>query len=86
MRIAFLTVAAAFGLSACVDTQEPLNTGFGDAYHHNIAAQVIDPSPANAGSGATDLDGERAHIAIERYRSSTTIAPEDTTTTSDVLE
>ena len=84
MRIALLTVVAAFGLSACTNTQEPMNVGFGDAYHHNSAVHVINPTPANAGSGAPDLDGERGQIAIDRYRSSTTIAPEETTTTSDV--
>lgn len=85
MRIAFLTVAAAFGLAACADTQAPLNPGFGDSYHHNMAVHVIDPNPANAGSGAADLNGERARVAIDRYRSSTTIVPEDLTT-SDVSE
>jgi type IV pilus biogenesis protein CpaD/CtpE len=85
MRTALLTVAAALGLVACSDTQAPLNAGFGDAYYHNIAVQVIDPAPANAGSGPTDLEGERARIAIDRYRSSTTIVPEDTAT-SDVGE
>ena len=85
MRIALLTVAAALGLVACTDTQAPLNAGFGDAYYHNIAVQVIDPTPANAGSGAPDLEGERARVAIDRYRSSTTIVPEGTATT-DVLQ
>ena len=85
MRIAFLSVAVALGLTACADTQAPLNAGFGDAYYHNIAVQVIDPVPANAGSGAPDLEGQRARIAIDRYRSSTTLVPEETTT-SDVGE
>ncbi len=85
MRIAFLTVVAAFGLTACADTQAPLNTGFGDAYYHNMAVQVIDPTPANAGAGASDLDGERARVAIDRYRSSATLVPEELTT-SDVSE
>ncbi|HSD34298.1 MAG TPA: hypothetical protein VLE26_02680 [Alphaproteobacteria bacterium] len=83
MRTALLTVAAVFGLAACANTQEPLNANFGDAYYHNIAVQVIDPKPANAGSGPSDLEGERARVAIDRYRSSTTIVPEDTAT-SDV--
>ena len=85
MRIALLTVATALGLVACTDTQAPINATFGDAYYHNIAVQVIDPTPANAGSGAPDLEGERARVAIDRYRSSTTIVPEGTATT-DVLQ
>jgi type IV pilus biogenesis protein CpaD/CtpE len=79
-----LIVAAVMTLVGCADTRAPLNAGFGDAYHHNIAVHVIDPNPANAGSGAPDLEGERARVAIDRYRSTTTIAPV-TTTTSDVL-
>jgi type IV pilus biogenesis protein CpaD/CtpE len=83
MRTAIMTVAAFLGLTACADTQAPLNAGFGDAYHHNMAVQVIDPNPANAGSGAPDLEGERARIAIDRYRGAATLIPEETTT-SDV--
>ena len=53
MRIALLTVVAAFGLSACTNTQEPMNVGFGDAYHHNIAVQVIDFPPQSQSSWHT---------------------------------
>ena len=85
MRNVFLMATAALALVACTNKtpQMDLNTGFGDAYYHNIAVQVIDPKPANAGSGPSDLEGERARVAIDRYRSSTTIVPEDTAT-SDV--
>jgi type IV pilus biogenesis protein CpaD/CtpE len=83
MRTAIFLMAGFFGLAACADTQAPMNTGFGDAYHHNMAVQVIDPNPANAGSGAPALEGERARVAIDRYRGATTLKPV-TTTTSDV--
>jgi hypothetical protein len=84
MRNVFLTLAGALALVACTNKapEMDLNTGFGDAYYHNIAVQVIDPHPANAGSGAPDLEGQRARIAIERYDTTTTIAPVQTTTSS----
>jgi type IV pilus biogenesis protein CpaD/CtpE len=84
MRKILLTIAATFSLAACTNKapQMDLNTGFGDAYYHNIAAQVVNPNPANAGSGAPDVDGQRARIAIDRYNTTTTIAPVTTTTTS----
>ena len=81
MRIAIFTTAVLLGLAACADTRAPLNQGFGDAYYHNMAVQVIDPAPANAGSGAPALEGDRARIAIDRYRGAATIEPETTTTT-----
>lgn len=83
MRIAIFTVAVLLALAACADTQGPMNPGFGDAYQHNMAVHVIDPTPANAGSGAPELEGERARIAIDRYRGAATIAPETTTTAAE---
>ena len=83
MRIAIFAVAAFVALTACADTQSPLNPGFGDAYQHNMAVQVIDPNPANAGSGAPDLEGERARVAIDRYRGAATLAPITTTTSEE---
>jgi type IV pilus biogenesis protein CpaD/CtpE len=85
MRITVLIVAGVVTVAGCADTQAPLNAGFGDAYDRNIAVQVIDPTPTNAGSGAPDFEGERARIAIDRYRGATTLVPE-TTTTSEVSE
>jgi hypothetical protein len=84
MRNVFLMATAALALVACTNKtpQMDLNTGFGDAYYHNIAAQVINPNPANAGSGAPDLEGQRARIAIDRYDTTTTVAPVTTTTSS----
>jgi type IV pilus biogenesis protein CpaD/CtpE len=84
MRNILLTIAAALSLVACTNKspQMDLNTGFGDAYYHNIAVQVINPTPANAGSGAPDLEAQRARIAIERYHTTTTLVPVATTTTS----
>ena len=84
MRIVFLTVVATLGLGACTNTlpQTDLNPGFGDSYYQNIAVQTIDPTPANAGSGAPDLEGQRAAIAIDRYHTTTTVVPVATTTSS----
>jgi type IV pilus biogenesis protein CpaD/CtpE len=84
MRNILLTIAVTLSLVACTNKapQMELSTGFGDAYYHNIAAQVINPNPANAGSGAPDLEGQRGRIAIERYHTTTTVAPVTTTTSS----
>ena len=78
LSLAGLCLVAATG--ACGNTQEPINAGFGDAYYHNISVHVIDPAPANAGSGAPALDGERGRLAIDRYRSTTTVRPVTVTT------
>lgn len=86
VRNATLALIAVVGLSACAEPNEPLNTGFGDAYHHNIAVQVINPEPENAGSGAPTLDGNRAAIAIERYKSGKTLEPVEVTTSSVSVE
>ena len=82
VRNATITLIVAMGLSACVESNEPLQSGFGDAYHHNIAVQVINPEPENAGSGAPNLDGERAGLAIERYKAGNIIEPVQVDTSS----
>jgi len=80
VRNAIVVLIAAVAISACAQTNEPLNTGFGDSYYHNIALQVINPQPENAGSGAPNMDGERAGIAIERYKGAKTLEPVVVTT------
>lgn len=82
IRNASLVLIAAVGLSACVEANEPLQSGFGDAYHHNISVQVINPQPENAGSGAPSLDGDRAGLAMERYKAGNVIVPVEVTTSS----
>ena len=77
-------VAALPLLSACeTEPKATLAPNFGNAVTHNMAVQVIDPNPANAGSGAPDLEGERARVAIDRYRGAATLAPVTTTTSEE---
>jgi len=80
VRKILVMLGLGLGLAGCPNTQEPINTGFGDAYYHNIALQVVNPQPANAGSGPTNLDGDRAHVAIERYKANKSIQPISPTT------
>ena len=84
MRHLMLSVAAlclVIAAGGCTSTQEPINDSFGEAYYHNMAVHVIDPNPANAGSGAPELEGERARVAIDRYRATRTVKPVTVTTT-----
>ena len=50
----------------------------------NAAVMIIDPQPASAANVNIDLDGRRAGIAIERYRTGTVIPPTEQRTT-DIL-
>ena len=56
--------------------------GYGNSVRQNSAVMIVDPQPASATNTMIDMDGRRSLIAIERYRSDTTIVPEtlDTTT------
>jgi hypothetical protein len=56
--------------------------GYGNAVRHNNSVMIIDPQPATAANTAIDLDGRRAGLAIERYRTGTVIPPEEMRTTS----
>src|SRR5262245_26587044 len=58
--------------------------GYGNAVSQNNAVMIIDPAPASAANTEVDLDGRRAGLAIERYRSGKIIPPVQMRT-SDVL-
>jgi hypothetical protein len=58
--------------------------GYGDAIRHNAAVAIIDPQPASAANTIIDMDGRRAFVAIERYRTDTVIQPVELRT-SEVL-
>jgi hypothetical protein len=47
----------------------------GDAAAANIAAQTIDPWPPSSRRNQINQEGKRAHIAIKRYESNTSIPP-----------
>jgi hypothetical protein len=78
------TLLAACGPSVYRDSATPI-PGYGNAVKENAAVMIIDPQPAAAAKVNLDLDGRRAGIAIERYRTGTVIPPEEQRTTTDVL-
>ena len=54
---------------------DKVTRGAGDAAAANIAAQTIDPWPPSSQRSQINQDGKRAHIAIKRYESNTSIPP-----------
>jgi hypothetical protein len=78
------TLLAACGPSVYRDSATPI-PGYGNAVKQNAAVMIIDPQPAAAANVNLDLDGRRAGIAIERYRTGTVIPPVEQRTT-DVLD
>lgn len=87
MRLAIGLVSATL-LAGCGPTVYRDSTtaipGYGNAVKQNAAVQIIDPQPVSAANVNIDLDGRRAGIAIERYRTGTVIPPEELRTT-DIL-
>ena len=69
-------VAGVAGLAGCAyqdsTTEYP---GFGDAVRQNNAVMIIDPNPAGARVTDIDMDGARAGLAIDRYRTGKVIPP-----------
>ena len=81
--LAALAIILAAG--ACANTNAvPLGPAFGDAVESNTSRHVIDPEPATADAGAPPLDGRRAAVVIERYRTGAVIVPEIIETTDFV--
>jgi len=74
-------VAGAAGLAGCAsqdsNTEYP---GFGDAVRQNNAVMIIDPNPAGAQVTDIDMDGARAGLAIDRYRTGKVIPPKTLST------
>jgi type IV pilus biogenesis protein CpaD/CtpE len=64
---------AGLAVAACTDPHQPLSADFGNAVNTNIAAQVVNPTPAMAGSN--DTDGQRAGSAVNRYRTNRVYQP-----------
>jgi hypothetical protein len=74
VRLATLGVmAASAALAGCsdiyYDRRESVAAGAGDAVASNMAVQTIDPWPRNVANQNIPMDGARAELAIQRYRS-----------------
>jgi type IV pilus biogenesis protein CpaD/CtpE len=51
------------------------DTGFGNAVRQNMAAQIIDPDPSYRGTPVEAGSGDRAALALRRYRQGRVIDP-----------
>jgi hypothetical protein len=84
MERPLLLVALVSALSACSNVYRQSGTpfpGYGNAIRQNAAVMIVDPQPASAANTTIDMDGRRAFLAIERYRTGTAIEPEELSTT-----
>jgi hypothetical protein len=80
-----LALLGCLGLAACSDPIYPYPPGsseaFGDAVRHNMAAHIIDPTPADPALGMP-ADGRRAALKVERYRTDQVETPATTAISS----
>lgn len=83
VRSGMLAVMLPLAMAGCTG-QDHLGPGFGDAVTHNRVAQIVDPNPVYP--GPVTLDGERAGLALKRYRTGTVIPPIDLRTSSVGLQ
>lgn len=65
---------------------DKIHLSTGDAVAHNMAVQTINPWPHYAKNQRINMDGDRARIAIERYKANNVVEPEGLTTTEVVTE
>jgi len=67
---ALALVLASCCLQGCLSPTPHWDARFGDATRANLAAQVIDPAPANVTNPAAGIDGRAARAAYETYQRS----------------
>ena len=65
---------------------DKIHLSTGDAVAHNKAVQTINPWPSYAKNQRINMDGDRARIAIERYKANKVVEPEGLATTEVVTE
>ncbi|MEH6526549.1 MAG: hypothetical protein V7723_10800 [Sneathiella sp.] len=68
------------GLTACSSNKGPLNEGFGDAVNQNTAVHIIPPKYAAVKD--IDMNGNRAGLAMDRYKTGNVIPPSTESTSS----
>jgi type IV pilus biogenesis protein CpaD/CtpE len=83
MKITALLALAVLAapLAACADADLLAEEGtpspqFGVAQRHNLAAQIANPD-APAADGQQTMDGQRAALALDRYKEGKVIKPAD---------
>jgi hypothetical protein len=70
--------AAAIMIGGCeeyLDRRDTVTRGAGESVAFNKATQTIDRWPAVARRDRWNSDGERARLAVDRYRTGNTIPP-----------
>ncbi len=84
LRVVILVAAVSF-VGGCNYTgpnhQYP---GFGEATAHNAAVMIIDPNPPGAQNTDLALDGSRAVLGQDRYKTDTVEQPESLETTDSL--
>ncbi len=87
-RLHALAMAAALSawLGGCSDLywahRETIGAASGDAIAANEATQMVDPWPPNSGNKHIAYNGQKMQVAVERYRTGTTV-PVVSAVTSD---
>lgn len=81
MRLAAVAglVAAGLGLAGCsenyLDRFDGVTPSLGNAVASNRIAQTVDPWPAAAANTQVTMSGERAAVAMEKYRKQPLLPP-----------
>jgi hypothetical protein len=84
MRTPYLPLFGLLAALAGCDTPpepEPAATPFGEAVRKNILVQAVNPEGAPPPAVEPGLDGDRALLAIDRYKAGKVIQPEGIETT-----
>jgi hypothetical protein len=86
-RIATLGILiASTALAGCsdiyYDRRETVAPGAADAVASNMAVQTVDPWPRNVADQNISMNGSRAELAIQRYRTGRVISPSGAGTSS----
>ena len=91
--IAALVTASGLGslLAGCSDPglywdhRETVALSGGDAVAANTITQMVDPWPPNSGNKTIPYNGQKMQVAVERYRTGTTIPPISAVTSDAAL-
>jgi hypothetical protein len=89
LRIPLILALVGIGLGGCYEDDryrylahsDSITMGAGNANAVNAATQTVDPWPPESRNAQIDQDGKRAHIAVKRYETNTSIEPKGLATT-----
>jgi hypothetical protein len=66
--------------TACDTNKKPLSPDFGNAVRQNMFVHIIGPRMPDPNAAPPELEGKRAHQAIERYHLGEIEKPEEEST------